>query len=121
ADQCDGQNSALRYQNRLSGETGWKETGQPTFSEVSICFRLLVLAQVRRAIEGTQEDQTEVPRRRKMSNDIPMSNLDHAESSSDEGEDNRLMSDSSEEGATRQEFRFTVTDVDAEGIEDSKV
>ncbi|XP_078697681.1 chloride channel protein 2-like isoform X7 [Branchiostoma floridae x Branchiostoma belcheri] len=79
------------------------------------------LKEVRRAIEGTQEDQTEVPRRRKMSNDIPMSNLDHTESSSDEGEDNRLMSDSSEEGATRQEFRFTVTDVDAEGIEDSKV
>ncbi|XP_066295821.1 chloride channel protein 2-like isoform X3 [Branchiostoma lanceolatum] len=81
------------------------------------------LKEVRKAIEGSQEDIVEVPKsppKRKTSNDIPMSDLDHTESSSEE-EDNRLMSDSSDEGTRRQEFRFTVTDVDADGVEDSKV
>eukprot|EP00058_Branchiostoma_floridae_P028461 XP_002613952.1 hypothetical protein BRAFLDRAFT_118473 [Branchiostoma floridae] len=79
------------------------------------------LKEVRKAIEGTQEDVMEAPKtqKRKTSADIRMSDLDQTESS--EEEDNRLMSDSSDEGATRQEFCFTVTDVDEEGIEDSKV
>ncbi|XP_078615741.1 chloride channel protein 2-like isoform X3 [Branchiostoma floridae x Branchiostoma japonicum] len=79
------------------------------------------LKEVRKAIEGTQEDVMEAPKtqKRKTSTDIRMSDLDQTESS--EEEDNRLMSDSSDEGATRQEFCFTVTDVDEEGIEDSKV